>query len=41
MKFVVLTMQIKFLGDIIDEKLSWKPHINYVSLKISKNVAVQ
>ena len=32
--------QIKFLGYIIDEKLSWKPHINYVSLKISKNAAV-
>ena len=32
--------QIKYLGYIIDEKLSWKAHINYVSLKISKNVAI-
>ena len=32
--------QIKYLGFIIDEKLSWKAHINYISLKISKNIAV-
>ena len=32
--------QIKFLGYIIDEKMSWKPHISYISLKISKNIAV-
>ena len=28
------TKQIKFLGYIIDEKLSWKSHINYISLKV-------
>ena len=32
--------QIKYLGYIIDEQLSWKAHINYVSLKISKNIAI-
>ena len=34
------TKQIKFLGYIIDEKLSWKSHINYISLKVSKNIAI-
>ena len=28
------TKQIKFLGYIIDEKLSWKSHINYILLKV-------
>ena len=34
------TKQIKFLGYIIDEKLSWKSHINYILLKVSKNIAI-
>ena len=34
------TKQIKFLGYIIDEKLSWNSHINYISLKVSKNIAI-
>ena len=32
--------EIKFLGYIIDEKLSWKSHVNYISFKISKNFAI-
>ena len=32
--------QIKFLGYVVDSKLSWKPHIQYISSKISKNIAI-
>uniref|UniRef100_A0A671WXI2 Reverse transcriptase domain-containing protein n=1 Tax=Sparus aurata TaxID=8175 RepID=A0A671WXI2_SPAAU len=32
--------EIKFLGIIIDNKLCWKPHINYIKTKISKSIAV-
>ena len=31
--------QIKFLGTIIDDKVSWKPHIDYRSKKLSKAIA--
>ena len=30
----------KFLGVLIDENLSWKPHINNVSTKISKSIGI-
>ena len=30
----------KFLGVLIDEKLSWKQHINDVSTKISKSIGI-
>ena len=30
----------KFLGVIVDNKLSWKPHIKYISNKISKSLSV-
>ena len=30
----------KFLGVIIDSNLTWKPHIDYVSTKISKNIGI-
>ena len=30
----------KFLGVIIDNKLSWKPHISYIKAKISKSIAI-
>ena len=30
----------KFLGVIIDDKLNWKPHINFIISKINKNAAV-
>ena len=29
-----------FLGIIIDDEISWKPHINYISSKISKSIAL-
>ena len=32
--------QVNILGYIIDEKLSWKEHVSYISLKVSKNIAV-
>ncbi len=32
--------EIKFLGVIIDNKLSWKPHIHYIKTKISKSTAI-
>ena len=30
----------KFLGVILDEKLSWEPHISYVKPKISKGIGI-
>ena len=32
--------QTKFLGVLIDQHLSWKPHIDFVSKTISKNVGI-
>ena len=32
--------QVKFLGTIIDDKLTWKPHIDYKSKKLSKAIAI-
>jgi len=32
--------EIKFLGVVIDNKLSWKLHINYIKTKISKSLAI-
>ena len=32
--------EIKLLGMIIDNKLCWKPDINYIKTKISKSIAV-
>ena len=32
--------EIKFLGVVIDNKLSWKPHIKYIKTKISKSLAI-
>ena len=34
------TEQIKFLGYIVDHKLSWKSHIQFIASKISKNFAI-
>ena len=31
---------MQFLGVILDEKLSWKPHISYLTNKISKSVGI-
>ena len=33
-------VEIKFLGVIIDQHLSWKSHIGFVSKKISKTVGI-
>ena len=32
--------ETKFLGVIIDHKLCWKPHIEYIKRKISKSIAI-
>ena len=32
--------EITFLGVIIDNKLCWKSHINYIKVKISKSIAI-
>ena len=32
--------EIKFLGVMLDNKLSWKAHIKYISSKISKSVSI-
>ena len=32
--------ETKYLGIIIDDKLSWKPHIKYLSVKVSKSIAI-
>ena len=33
-------VETKFLGIIIDQRLSWKSHISFVSKKISKTVGI-
>ena len=35
-----LVNEIKFLGIIIDRKISWKSHITYIKSKISKTLAI-
>ena len=30
----------KYLGIIIDEKLTWEDHIDYISLKIKRNIGI-
>ena len=30
----------KYLGILIDHKLSWKRHINHVNLKVSEGLAI-
>ena len=37
---IKIESSIKFLGDIIDENLTWKNHIKVVENKISKNIGV-
>ena len=32
--------QTKFLGVIIDEKLTWRNHVNYISTKIAKGIGI-
>ena len=39
-RLITQKKQIKFLGVLLDENLSWKPHINYVCKKFSKSIGV-
>ena len=39
-RLVNQTGQLRFLGVILDEKLSWKPHILYITNKISKSIGI-
>ena len=32
--------ETKFLGVIVDNKLSWEAHINYISQKVSKSISI-
>ena len=32
--------QTKFLGVIIDEKLTWRNHVNHISTKIAKDIGI-
>lgn len=32
--------ETKFLGAVIDHKLTWKQHIDYIKGKISKSIAI-
>ena len=32
--------QVKFLGTITDDKLTWRPHIDYISKKFSEAIAI-
>ena len=34
------TIQLNFLEFLIDENLTWKPHIQYIENKISKNIGL-
>lgn len=35
---VKIVNETKFLGVIIDSKLSWKPHVRHIKTKISKSL---
>jgi len=37
---ITLVRSVKFLGVYIDEHLTWKDHINKISLKIAKNIGI-
>ena len=37
---LVQKQSIKFLGVVIDEKLSWKSHISYICKKVSKSTGI-
>ena len=37
---IVETCKTKFLGVIIDNKLTWKEHINYISGKIARGIGI-
>ena len=35
-----IVRECKFLGTVIDENLTWKPHISVITSKISKNIGI-
>lgn len=37
---VKIVNETKFLGVIIDSKLSWKPHVRHIKTKISKSLSI-
>ena len=40
MDIEVNVSHVKFMGTIIDDKLSWRPHIDYRSKKVFKAIAI-
>ena len=39
-KSITQTKVTKFLGVLLDDKLSWIPHINFITRKIAKNIGI-
>ena len=39
-KLITRKQHVNFLGVLLDENLSWKPHINYICKKISKSIGI-
>jgi len=39
-KPIIQADSVKFLGVFLDQHLSWKTHINYISQKIAKNIGI-
>ena len=37
---MICVKEVTFLGVILDENLSWKPHISHIAGKISKSVGI-
>ena len=37
---MIRVKEVTFLGVILDENLSWKPHISHIAGKISKSVGI-
>jgi hypothetical protein len=37
---IEVVKKTKFLGLILDDALSWKPHITYISLKLAKSIGI-
>ena len=37
---MIRSKELTFLGVILDENLSWKPHISHIAGKVSKSVDI-
>ena len=37
---LTVTNEIKYCGVIIDDKITWIPHITYVKYKVSKGIGI-